>query len=275
MPEPTQYYNRLADQVAIVTGAGAPGDEMGNGRAIAILFARERARVCVVTRDAANAQRTVEMISAFGGAAFACAGDVTKPDDCARIVARTLETYGALDILVNNVGRGFGGPRLEDVDDATWREVLDVNLTGAFNMCRAAMPALLAGRGKAIVNISSISGQRAHGTPAYGPAKAALDAFTRELATMYGRQGLRANTVSPGHLYTPHVANNPYTAALREQRRKAGPLGLEGDAWDVASATLFLASREARLITGALLPVDAGVSQIGAMTGHSLIEDQN
>lgn len=272
MPEPRSYYDRLAGQAAIVTGAGAPGEEMGNGRAIALLFAREGARVCVVTRDRANAQRTVAMIEAFGGEAFACAGDVTRAEDCERIVAETLAAFGTLDILVNNVGRGFGGPKLADIDDATWHEIVDVNLTGAFHMCRAAIPALVEGRGKAIVNISSTAGQRAHGSLGYGPAKAALDAFTREIATVYGRQGIRANIVSPGHLHTPHVANNPQLAPLREKRRKVGPLGIEGDAWDVAAATLFLASPEARLITGVLLPVDAGVSQIAGMTGHNLIE---
>lgn len=272
MPEPLSYHDRLAGQAAIVTGAGAPGEEMGNGRAIALLFAREGARVCVVTRDRANAERTVAMIEASGGEAVACAGDVTRAEDCERIVAEALAAFGTLDILVNNVGRGFGGPKLADIDDATWREIVDVNLTGAFHMCRAAMPALVEGRGKAIVNISSTAGQRAHGSLGYGPAKAALDAFTREIATVYGRQGIRANIVSPGHLHTPHVANNPQLAPLREKRRKVGPLGIEGDAWDVAAATLFLASPEARLITGVLLPVDAGVSQIAGMTGHSLIE---
>jgi len=272
MPEPLKYYDRLAGQVAIVTGAGAPGEEMSNGRAIAVLFAREGARVCAVTRDRANAERTAALIHGFGGRAIACAGDVTDPRDCERIVAETAAAFGTLDILVNNVGRGFGGPRLGDIDDATWREIVDINLTGAFHMCRAAMPDLLRGEGKAIVNISSTAGQRAHGSLGYGPAKAALDAFTREIATVYGRQGIRANIVSPGHLHTPHVASNPALTPLREKRRKVGPLGVEGDAWDVAAAALFLASREARLLTGVLIPVDAGVSQIAGMTAHGLIE---
>lgn len=272
MPAPFKYYDRLAGQIAIVTGAGAPGDEMSNGRTIAMLFAREGAKVVAVTRDPDNAARTVEMIAAAGGEAVACAGDVTRPEDCTRIVECTLAAYGTIDIVVNNVGRGFGASRLEGFDDRLWQEVLDINLTGAFNMCRAAIPTLLAGEGKSIVNISSIAGQRSHGSPGYGPAKAALDAFTREIATIYGREGLRANIVSPGHLHTPHVANNPQLAPLREARRKVAPLGIEGDAWDVAAATLFLASREARLLTGVLLPVDAGVSQVAALTGHYLID---
>ena len=273
MPEPTKYYDRLAGQVAIVTGAGGYGDDMNNGRAISLLFAREGAKVCVVTRDPANAERTAEMIRAFGGEVIACTGDVTKSADCDRIIAETVDAFGTLDIVVNNVGRGYGGPKLADIDDQTWQDIVDVNLTGSFYMCRAAIPALLKGRGKSIVNISSTAGQRAHGSLGYGPAKAALDAFTREVATVYGRQGIRANIVSPGHLYTPHVAHNPQVAPLREARRKVGPLGIEGDAWDVANAVLFLASPASRLITGVLIPVDAGVSQIGAMTGHSLISD--
>lgn len=271
MPEPMKFYDRLAGQVAIVTGAGASGEEMSNGRTIALLFAREGAKVVAVTRNPDNAARTVEMIKSAGGEAIACAGDVTDPVDCKHIVDTCLDAYGTLDILVNNVGRGFGAPRVEQFTDAEWQELLDVNLTGTFNLCRAAIPALLEGEGKSIVNISSTAGQRAHGSIGYGPSKAALDAFTREIATVYGREGLRANLVSPGHLYTPHVANNPKLTPLREARRKIAPLGIEGDAWDVAAATLFLASREARLLTGILLPVDAGVSQIAAMTGHNLV----
>jgi NAD(P)-dependent dehydrogenase (short-subunit alcohol dehydrogenase family) len=272
MPEPSKFYDRLAGQVAIVTGAGAPGDEMSNGRAIACLFAREGAKVALVTRNPDNAERTRQIIVSKGGTAIACAGDVTRPDDCARIVNTVLEAFGTLDVLVNNVGLGFGAPTLTEFSDEVWGQVIDINLTGTFNMCRAAVPALLEGDGKSIINISSTAGQRAHGTAGYGPAKAAVDAFTREIATMYGRQGLRANIVSPGHLYTPHVANNPALTPLREQRRKVAPLGIEGDAWDVASTVLFLASKEARLLTGVLIPVDAGVSQIAALTGHGLIE---
>ena len=272
MPKPAKFYDRLDGQVAIVTGAGAPGDDIGNGRAIAYLFAREGAQIVIVTRDPENAERTRQMIADEGGTAIACAGDVTNPDDCTRIVDTTLQVFGTLDILVNNVGRGFGAPTLPEFSDELWREVIDANLTGTFNMCRAALPALLKGDGKNIVNISSSSGQRAHGSLGYGPAKAAVDAFTREIATVYGRLGLRANIVSPGHLYTPHVANNPALAHLREARRKVGPLGIEGDAWDVAATALFLASKEARLLTGVLIPVDAGASQIAALTGHGLIE---
>ena len=272
MPKPAKFYDRLAGQIAIVTGAGAPGDEMSNGRAIARLFAREGAKVAAVTRNPENAERTRQMIADEGGTAIACAGDVTRPEDCARIVDSVLKAFGTLDILVNNVGLGFGAPTLAEFSDELWKQVMDVNLTGTFNMCRAAVPALLQGDGKSIVNISSTAGQRTHGTAGYGPAKAAVDAFTREIATIYGRQGLRANIVSPGHLYTPHVANNPVLTPMREKRRKVAPLGLEGDAWDVASTVLFLASKEARLITGVLIPVDAGVSQIAALTGHDLIE---
>jgi NAD(P)-dependent dehydrogenase (short-subunit alcohol dehydrogenase family) len=273
MPQPDKSYDRLVGQIALVTGAGGPEHEIGNGRAIALLFADEGAKIAVNTRDPENAQRTVSMIEEAGGEAFAVAGDVTKTEDCERIVASTLDHFGCLDILVNNVGRGFGAQRLDEFDDDLWAAVIDANLTGTFNMCRAAMPALIAGQGKTIVNISSTAGLRAHGALGYGPAKAAMDQFTRELATVYGRDGIRANIVSPGHLYTPHVAHNPVVAAMREARRKVGPLGIEGDAWDIAAATLFLASHEARLITGVTLPVDAGVSQIAAMTGHSLIEN--
>lgn len=275
MPQPNKTYDRLVGQIALVTGAGGPDYEISNGRAIALLFAREGAKVAVNTRDPENACRTMSMIEEAGGEALVVTGDVTKTDDCERIIASTLNHFGSLDILVNNVGHGSGAQRLDGFDDALWNAVIDANLTSTFNMCRAAMPALMKGSGKAIVNISSTAGQRAHGALGYGPAKAAMDQFTRELATVYGSDGIRANIVSPGHLYTPHVAHNPAVAAMREKRRKVGPLGIEGDAWDIATAALFLASREARLITGITIPVDAGVSQIAAMTGHSLIERDN
>jgi NAD(P)-dependent dehydrogenase (short-subunit alcohol dehydrogenase family) len=138
-------------------------------------------------------------------------------------------------------------------------------------MCRYAVPAMISNGGGSIVNISSIAGIRAHGSVAYGPSKAAMAALASEITVLYGRQGIRANTVAPGHVLTP-LAMSMLPAEMRTKRRAVGPLGLEGDAWDIALAVRFLASDEARFITGVHLPVDGGVTEIGPMAAHALIE---
>jgi len=263
MPQPTDYWHRLEGKVAIVTGAGSQGDGVGTGKAMAYLFAREGARVCLVDQEPERAQITLAMIAEAGAEAFVHAADVTQPQACADVVAATVERYGRLDVLVNNVGLGAGGGRLAELSPALWDRVMDVNLKSALLMSRAAMPRLVAARGN-VVNIASSAGLRAHGGAAYGPSKAALIALSRELAVMYGRDGVRANTVAPGHLFTPLVEKF-IDEAGRRRRRLVAPLGIEGDAWDVAAAALFLASDEARFITGVCLPVDGGVNEIAAL----------
>lgn len=272
MPRPTRFCNRLAGRVAIVTGAGSPGDGVGTGRAISLLFAREGARVCLVDREAARAEETRAMIANAGGEAFVCTGDVTISSDCARFVAATLERYGGVNILVNNVGIATGSGRLDRLDEAQWDRVLGVNLKSVVLMTRHAVAPMIAAGGGSIVNISSTAGLRAHGTAAYGPSKAAIVALSRDLAVMYGRDGIRVNTVAPGHIFTPMVAAGLDDRA-RTMRRKVAPLGVEGDAWDVASTALFLASDEARFVSGVCIPVDGGVTQVSALTGYDLIND--
>ena len=262
MPRPTEFWQRLRGRTAIVTGAGTQGPGYGTGRAIACVFAREGARVCLVDLDAGRAEETRRLIADDGGEAFVCAADVTVGTDCQRVVAATLERYGSLDVLVNNVGIASGAVRIEQVEEAAWQRMFDVNLKSAMLMSRAAIGALVACGSGAIVNIASIAGVRAHGALAYGPSKAAMIAFTRELAVVHGRDGIRANVIAPGHIFTPLV-EGLLPASLRERRRLIGPLGVEGDAWDVASAALFLASAEARFITGVCLAVDGGVTEIG------------
>ena len=269
MPKLETAGRRLEDKVAIVTGAGADGEEIGIGRATAVVLAQEGARVCCVDLALDRAEATAEQIRRDGGAAFAVAGDVTEAAACERFVAETRARFGRLDVLVNNVG--ISTPvRLETLDEATWSRVLDVNLKSVALMCKPAIPAMAAGGGGAIINISSIAGMRAHGSLAYGASKAAMAQLTRELAVLYGRQGVRANTVAPGHLMTAHVAKL-LAPEQREKRRKVGPLGLEGDAWDVAYAVAFLASPQARFITGVLLPVDGGVTETAPLVAHDLI----
>jgi NAD(P)-dependent dehydrogenase (short-subunit alcohol dehydrogenase family) len=214
--------------------------------------------------------RRIEMA---GGQAFVLAADVTRTEDCARVVDETTKRFGGVDILVNNVGMAGQQGHFDNFDDAAWERMFFVNLKSALLMCRHAVPVMIGRGGGAVVNISSIAGILAHGTFAYGPSKAAMEQFSREIAVVYGRQGIRCNTVAPGHIQTPLVAGL-LPEALRETRRKVGPLGIEGDAWDIAYAALFLASDEARFITGQQIAVDGGVTAIGPMAAHSLIMEQ-
>ena len=270
MPQPKNYNATLTGKVAIVTGAGTEGQGIGIGRAIAVVLAGEGARVCLVDLNVDRAEDTRRYIEEMGGEAFVAAGNVTSRVDCARIVEATVSRYGRLDILVNNVG--VATPvKLEGDDEDDWTRVLNINLTSAMLMSRYSVPAMVNNGGGSIINISSIAGIRAHGSIAYGPSKAAMAALARELTVLYGRQGIRANTVAPGHVLTP-LAMSLLPAEMRAKRRDVGPLGVEGDAWDVAHAVRYLASDEARFITGVHLPVDGGVTEVGPMTAHAMIE---
>jgi NAD(P)-dependent dehydrogenase (short-subunit alcohol dehydrogenase family) len=270
LPQPSRHYDRLTGRSAIVTGAGTQGVGVGTGRAIAMMLAGEGAHVCLVDRDADAVEETRRHILDAGGSAFALLGDVTANADCRRFVEETVARTGRLDILVNNVG--LSTPVMLDApDEAGWDRVFDVNLKSAMLMCRHALPVMTSGGGGAIVNISSIAGIRAHGSVAYGPSKAAMIALAREIAVLHGRDGIRANTVAPGHMMTPHAAH-VLQPDMRELRRAIGPLGIEGDAWDIAHAVAFLVSDDARFVTGAVLPVDGGVTEIGPIPAHFLAQ---
>jgi len=269
MPEPHRHYDRLRGKVAIVTGAGAEGEDIGIGRAIALLLAREGARLVCADLDPERAEATAAQIIAEGGEAIACAGNVAEADDCAALVAVAVERFGRLDILVNNVGISTPAT-LENMTLELWNRTLATNLTSAMLMSRYAVTEMARGGGGAIVNISSLAGMRAMGAIAYGPSKAAMAQLSREIGVLHGRQGIRANTVAPGHVMTPH-AMSKIPADMREARRKVSPLGVEGDAWDIAQAVLFLASDESRFINGVELAVDGGVIGIGPLAGHAFV----
>lgn len=269
MPAPILTGRRLPGKAAIVTGAGAEGEAVGIGRAIALVLAGEGARVACIDLDEGRAATTADMIRRQGGQALAIAANVGQRRACADAVARAVAWLGRLDILVNNVG--ISPPTsLSGLDEAQWSTVMAVNLDSALWMSQQSVPHMTAGGGGAIVNISSIAGLRAHGSLAYGTSKAAMVQLAREIAVAHGRDGIRANAVAPGHVMTPHIAHR-MPPGMREDRRKVGPLGIEGDAWDVAMAACFLASDEARFITGVLLPVDGGVAEIGPLPAHGLI----
>ena len=249
---------RLQDKVAIVTGAGTSGPMPGTGQATAILLARQGARVLLVDLDAARAEQTRGTIEDEGGDAIVCEADVTRPEDCDAMVETCGERLGAPDVLVNNVGLKSNG-FVTDVDDDAWQRTLDGNLKSAVMACRFAVPAMATSGGGSIINVSSIDGLRAGQFPniPYTVAKGGLVSLTRAMAVHHGRQNIRVNCIAPGHLYAPFVAC--YSERDRELRRRAGPLGTEGDAWDVAWAAVFFASDESRWISGVVMPVDGGL----------------
>ncbi|MEX2229579.1 MAG: glucose 1-dehydrogenase [Dehalococcoidia bacterium] len=253
---------RLAGKVAIVTGAGSRGAGIGNGRAAAVLFAREGARVLLVDRDQAPAQDTLAMVEAEGGAGEVFTADVTVGEDCAAMVAHAVDRWGRLDVLHNNVGIGSRGSVVEESLEE-WEHVQRVNVTSMMLTSKYAIPAMARGGGGAIVNVSSISALRPRGLTAYSTSKGAVIALTRAMAVDHARDGVRVNCIAPGPVYTPMVAAGGMSDELRERRRLASPLQVEGTGWDIGYAALFLASDEARYITGVVLVVDGGTTIVG------------
>ena len=249
----------LTGKVALVTGGGAAGDGIGNGRAAAILLSRAGARVVVVDLDRALAQRTVAMIEEGGGKAIAVQADVTRAADCAAIVTTALDQFGRLDLLDNNVGIGSRGTVVDETEES-WRRVMQVNVDSMFLMAKHATPAMRRTGGGAIVNVSSISALRPRGLTVYSVSKGAVIALTRAMAVDHGRENIRVNCVAPGPVYTPMVYGRGMSAAARDRRRQASALGIEGTGWDIGHAVRFLLSDHARYITGHTLVVDGGTT---------------
>jgi NAD(P)-dependent dehydrogenase (short-subunit alcohol dehydrogenase family) len=259
---------RLAGKVAIVVGAGqTPGDTIGNGRATAILFAREGARVVAVDRLLASAEETVGLIDAEGGAAVAVEADATREAECVALVQRVLDLHGRIDVLHNNVGIGGGDAGPAHVEEAMWDHIMAVNLKSVILPCKHVLPVMRRQRAGAIVNVSSIAAVCATPIVAYKASKAGVNAYTQSLAIGNAKYGIRANVVMPGLMNTPMAVEGIARARgiskedLVRARDAQVPLGGKmGTAWDVAYAALFLASDEARFITGVALAVDGGQS---------------
>jgi len=249
---------RLQDKVAIVTGAGTRGPMPGTGQATAILFARQGAKVLLVDLEIERAKETQAYIEAEDGQASVFQADVTQEANCRAMVDTCQERYEALHILFNNVGAAGPG-MVTEVEEPVWNRALDVNLKSAVLACKYAVPKMADSGGGSIINVSSINGLRAGMSPniPYTVAKGGLVSLTKAMAVHHGRENIRVNCIAPGHLYAPFVAH--ISEEQRELRRKAGPLGIEGDAWDVAWAAVFLASDESRWISGVVLPIDAGL----------------
>jgi len=253
---------RLAGMVAIVTGAGSRGPGVGNGKAAAVLFAREGAKVVLVDAVLARAEETQAMIRGEGGDCFAMQADVSASEDCKAIVDEAVRRYGRLDILHNNVGIDPGIVSVVDVDEATWDETMDVNVKSMMLMSKHAIPVMARGGGGSIINISSISALRPRGLTPYTVSKGAVIALTKAMAVDHAEQLVRVNCIAPGPVYTPMVAEH-MTPERRAVRAKAAPLGIEGTAWDIGWAAVFLASTESRWVTGQVLAVDGGTTLLG------------
>ena len=258
--------NRLQDKVALVFGAGSSGPGWGNGKAAAVAYARQGARVVCLDLDEAAAQETAAIIESEGQRALALRADVTSAASVDEVVRKTVEAFGRIDILHNNVGMTLmGGPT--DIDEAAWQRSLDINVGSVYRTARAVLPHMLARKSGVIINISSLAAIRWGGYPyfAYYAAKAAVNQATVALAMQYARQGIRANAILPGAIDTPLIyreISGQYKSVeeMREARNRAVPTGRMGTAWDIANAAVFLASDEASFINGVCLPVDGGQS---------------
>lgn len=248
---------RLKDKVAIVTGAGSRGPGMGNGKATAILFAREGAKVLCVDAELARAEETVRMISSEGNTALALAADVTRAADCGAMVRFAVERWGGLDVLHNNVGVESRLDLMETTEEE-WDRVMAIDLKSMLLATQAAVPAMEQRGAGAITCVSSIAAMVGHGRTAYAAAKAGVIGFVTSVAVQLGPQRIRVNGIAPGQVWTPMVERLGPEA--RERRRRASPLGTEGSGWDVGWGAVYLASDEARWVTGHILVIDAGLT---------------
>jgi NAD(P)-dependent dehydrogenase (short-subunit alcohol dehydrogenase family) len=260
--------DRLKDKVALVTGAGSIGPGWGNGKATAVLFAREGAKVFAVDINPKAAEETCAIVAKEGGTAVAHTADVSKSDQVRAMVQACLKRFGRIDVLHNNVGIvRIGGPVEQSEED--WDRVMEVNLKSVFLTCKHVLPVMEKQGKGAVVNISSIASIRWLGVPyiSYHASKAAINQFTAATAIEYAKKGIRCNAVLPGLMNTPmvHAALPGYYSggnvekmiALRDAQC---PTGKMGDAWDIAYASLYLASDEAKYVTGQCLVVDGGIT---------------
>ena len=272
--------NRLKEKIVIVTGAGsvlgAPDrPPIGNGRAAALVYAREGAALVVTDLNAGAAEETKRMIKEEGGICSAFQADVTRTDDCVAMAEYCVKTYGRIDILHNNVGIALmnsGG--ILDVDEEEWERVMDVNVKGMFHACRAVLPNMLKNGSGSILNISSLAAVK-HDIPqmfVYSISKAAVNSFTRCLAFQFADKGIRVNAIMPGAIDSPMIYKELIQIyqgdleRMRKDRNGRVPMKRQGEPWDVAYAALFLVSDEAKFITGQVIAVDGG-SMLGVGIG--------
>jgi len=266
--------NRLSGKSAIVTGAGSAGELGGTGSDIAILFAAKGANVVILDLDEKRALHTKAAIDRLGGKSIVCLANITNAADCRAAAEVTLKSFGRIDVLVNNAAIA---PGEQDNTEELWDKIIDINLKGAKLMSDAVLPQMITQGSGSIVHISSIAGLVAGGGIAYSAAKAGMIAMAKVQAHENGRKGIRANCVAPGHVAIPMGLNfkgwdGAGSDAIRKKRARASLLGSEGTGWDIAYATLFLASDESRYVTGHTLPVDGGTTAVMPIVMASTIE---
>jgi len=259
---------RLQNRIAIVTGAGSVGPGWGNGRATCVRFAEEGAKIFAIDRDPDKTAETVERVTAVGGEIVTYQCDVTSNESVAAMVKACVDLFGRIDVLVNNVGgSAHGGP--VDMPEEVWDAQVDYNLKSVFLTCKHVLPIMERQKSGAIVNVASTSGIRFTGAfqVGYAATKAGVIQLSRVVAVQYAAKGIRVNTVVPGQLHTPMVEARLArqraggdVKALLEQRQKRIPIGFMGDGRDTANAALFLASDEARFVTGTEIVVDGGMT---------------
>jgi len=259
---------RLQNRIAIVTGAGSVGPGWGNGRATCVRFAEEGAKIFAIDRDPDKTAETVERVTAVGGEIVTYQCDVTSNESVAAMVKACVDRFGRIDVLVNNVGgSAHGGP--VDMPEEVWDAQVDYNLKSVFLTCKHVLPIMERQKSGAIVNVASTSGIRFTGAfqVGYAATKAGVIQLSRVVAVQYAAKGIRVNTVVPGQLHTPMVEARLArqraggdVKALLEQRQKRIPIGFMGDGRDTANAALFLASDEARFVTGTEIVVDGGMT---------------
>ncbi|MBW2231127.1 MAG: SDR family oxidoreductase [Deltaproteobacteria bacterium] len=260
--------DRLAGKVAIVVGAGqTPGDRIGNGRATAILFAREGARVVAVDRRLDSAEETVGQIVGEGGEAVAVEADATSEPECERLMSGVVERWGRIDVLHNNVGVGGADAGPAHVIESEWDRILAVNLKSVIFPCKYVLPVMREQQDGSIINISSIAAVCSAPIVAYKTSKAGINAYTQSLALGNASYGIRANVIMPGLMNTPMAIEGiskglgiPKEELIRQRDAQVPLRKKMGTAWDVAWAAVFLACDESRFVTGVALPVDGGQS---------------
>jgi NAD(P)-dependent dehydrogenase (short-subunit alcohol dehydrogenase family) len=249
---------RLENKVALVVGAGSIRPGMGNGKATAILFAREGAKVVAADINLEAAEETVNIIRGEGGEATAVQADVTKEPDVKKLIETTISRYGKLDTVFNNVGIASGGTGLKVTLDE-WDKVMGTNLKSILLVCRYAVPEMINNGGGTIVNNSSMAAYHSHAIYAYSASKAGVIALTRCLAVGFAKDNIRVNCVAPGLMDTPLVAEIMNENRIRRVQERV-PLKRHGLAEETAATVLFLASAESSFITGQTIPVDGGLS---------------
>lgn len=259
---------RLEGKVAIIVGAGQqPGETMGNGRAVAIRFAQEGAKLLLVDNNEDWVEETKRLCGEAGAEASILVADITNEEDCKAISEVCVERYGRIDILHNNVGRSRGDRATPEMDADMWDELMTMNVKGMFMTCKHVLPVMRAQESGVILNVSSIASLAARMTVTYKTGKGAINTMTHHIAMENAAYGVRANAILPGLMDTPMAIErraaerNVDRNVVREERDAQVPLKRKmGTAWDVANAALFLASDEAGYITGVCLPVDGGVT---------------